>query len=158
MAIAVGIQHSASAIAKNTKSVAPAFPYKNFRLPDDLVPTHYKLDISIDLKTNFSHSGTVEISVNCAKPTNQIILHSAPSNNSRITKYSVTDSATKQSLQVVRKLESEQMIALQVATNLVKGKQYKLVFAFQGIIWSTHSVGFFRSVYKTSTNEERYVK
>jgi len=52
------------------------FDYQvNYRLPTDLVPTHYNLYWHPDLETG-SFTGQLRITINVVEATNQIVLHS----------------------------------------------------------------------------------
>ncbi|KAK6617705.1 hypothetical protein RUM44_005293 [Polyplax serrata] len=51
----------------------------SYRLPDNLVPEYYTVEILAnlaDLNKNFTFDGRVWIQMNCVKPTNKIVLHS----------------------------------------------------------------------------------
>ena len=53
---------------------AEDYPYKLARLPSDLIPSHYILDLDIDLKKD-NFTGTVTILLDCEGPTDKVIFH-----------------------------------------------------------------------------------
>lgn len=144
-----------STLAAAVASSSPWSSNTENRLPQTIIPSAYRLNISIDLETKFNFNGTVEIDVECKKTTNQIFLHSTKHN---ITKYSVIDSNTTSELTLKHKQENEerQQIELETTSNLVAGTKYTLKFTFEGFLSST-STGLYKSEYKTSKKQKMYV-
>ena len=58
----------------DTPLKADQYPYKQPRLPSDLIPSHYILDLDIDIKKE-NFTGTVTILLDCEGPTDQVIFH-----------------------------------------------------------------------------------
>ena len=65
---------SATQINIDTPVKTDQYPYKQPRLPSDLIPSHYIIDLDLDIqKENFT--GTVTILLDCEGPTDQVIFH-----------------------------------------------------------------------------------
>ena len=65
---------SATQIIIDSPVKTDQYPYKQQRLPSDLIPSHYIIDLDLDIqKENFT--GTVTILLDCEGPTDQVIFH-----------------------------------------------------------------------------------
>lgn len=130
------------------------FPYKEIRLPKDILPSTYKLYLRPDLSSTFDYNGRVAIDVTCVKATRYVILHHKKLD---IKKYQLLDSSQKE-VKVLRMLQNEknEQFLLETQDDLVAGEKYTVKLTFTGNL-SNKMAGFYRSSYKTKNGETRLV-
>lgn len=129
------------------------FPYKEIRLPKDIVPSNYKIWLKPVLKKKFPFNGRVTIDIKCVKATKNIILHSKKLD---ITRYTLADDAGNNvPLSRMVSNEKNEQILFEASSDLIEGKKYQLKLKFQGVL-SSANAGFYKSSYKTKNGEVRW--
>lgn len=132
------------------------FPYKNIRLPKDILPSTYKLYLRPDLSSTFDFNGRVAIDITCVKPTRYVILHHKKLDIKD--DYKLLDSSNNE-VKVLRMLQNEknEQFLLETEKDLEPGKKYTVKLTFTGNL-SNKMAGFYKSSYKTKKGETRLVK
>lgn len=136
-------------------TVAPGYPWSNIRLPGDLIPTHYNLELRVDLE-KFIFTGSVEIDVECKRDTDYVILHvnSLKISRSEVTITDVergafTEIYTQESVPV------NQFHVLQTVNPLRARRKYKIKFEkFEGKL-NDDLRGLYRSSYKDQDDQTK---
>lgn len=138
---------------ETTTSVDADFPWKSIRLPRTVLPESYDIFMHPNL-TTFKFSGSVDIVVRVTEETNFIVLHTKQLN---ISKPTVQIADTHSFVSVVESKQSvkQEQYYLRMEQPLAVGN-YLLRFLFDGVL-SDLLTGFYRSSYKTSQGETRYV-
>jgi hypothetical protein len=128
------------------------FPYKNIRLPKDILPTTYKVYLHPDLSSSFDYSGRIAIHIKCVKATKYVIFHYKKLD---IKSYRLLDSS-KKNVKVLRMLQSEknEQVLLELEDELQVGKEYTVKLTFTGDL-SNKMAGFYKSSYKTKEGKTR---
>ncbi|MDO8515809.1 MAG: M1 family peptidase, partial [bacterium] len=124
---------------------------KSCLLPDSVVPSHYELELTPDLK-NFTFQGYVAISVDVRKPTKTIVLHGADLEIIRCI-FSGADHRDDRPSSVSIDKETE-TITLSFEDELSVGKG-TVVIRYAGTL-NDKMAGFYRSAY-TVNGETRYL-
>jgi len=136
----------------------------NYRLPKDLMPSHYKLSIRPDIyggdPSKFGFSGSVIISFECKKTTNKIILHTR--------KLTLDEDSIK-----VSRAEGEgdnyevgklpewdsvrEFTTIPLKRDLLAGNMYKISMEFSGGIYSDLRGIYYSSYDIEGTDTPRYI-
>lgn len=128
------------------KTQKQTFPVINRRLPDDIQPEHYELQIETRLK-NWTFSGSVTILIKVKKSTSSIILHSLDHTNIKIT----IDEKKPKSFKVDPFL---QQLQIRLNKPMEVDKTYELKIKYDSVIY--HGLdGFYRSTFKHKGREYR---
>lgn len=139
-------------------------PIINYRLPDNLHPFLYELQIkpyigspSLYGNKSFTFTGEVSINFTCLIPTNKIVLHSK---NLDITKYSIesieSDSiANIELMPQFDKDEKTDFLTFYTTDTLESDSNYTLHIEFSGII-PNKLFGFYRSSYLNKEENKIY--
>lgn len=121
-----------------------------WRLPDDLVPSNYKLDMSVDLDPDFpAYAGVVDITVTVAAATDKIVLHKHKDLKTAVTQ--VVEKGTNTPVNVNGEPsfnEETQFYTIALSEQLAVGKEYTVSLEFDntlkkdlaGLYYSTYSV------------------
>ena len=132
------------------------FPHKDERLPVDLEPLSYKLDLRVNL-TRLRYSGVVKIKFLCKNATRFVILHSGDLD---ILNVSMTGrgKAREKGLRVQRivAFKKNQQLCIELRKVLRKGEVYFVTLEFKSKISNTLE-GFYKSSYSTKSGEKRYM-
>jgi len=121
------------------------------RLPKNVVPVNYVLELQPDLK-NFTFSGKVVIDVNVRAETTTVQLNSAELKFDKVT-YEHANGQTLESTNVA--LSDETEVATVTFGNALKVGSGKLHIVYTGIL-NDKLKGFYRSKYVHPSGEERY--
>ena len=129
-----------------------SFPYKNFRLPAYIRPSHY----SIDLRPKYNQlltDGNSSINITSSKKTNFIILHQK---FTTIHEVKVKD-ANGNSIKVVKvsQLLKYNFLYIQLENFLQPNHKYVIHLTFTSHIKTKVLHGFYRSQYRTSSGITR---
>lgn len=142
-----------SVVAENSENSKDAFPWKEFRLPKDVIPLHYDLSIHPNL-TTLTFAGIAKITVVVRQPTNSVILHSK---YLTITKTSLErkkgNGLVQEDLHLLEHPASEQ-IALKAADPLRPGENYTLYIAYNANL-SDSFHGFYKGSYRAPDGQIR---
>lgn len=129
----------------------------SYRLPRDILPEHYELDIITSLEPDFKFGGLVRIDVRCLRPTSQIILHS---NNLTIADKDVSvldgDSKEKIAISSIKYDLAKEFMQINTEQPLIEDKKYILSIEFTGIL-SNSLTGYYKSSYKNPNNEVKWL-
>jgi len=132
------------------------FPHKDERLPVDLEPLSYKLDLRVNL-TTLRYSGVVKIKLLCNNATRFVILHSEDLD---ILNVSMTGrgKAREKRLRAQRivAFKKNQQLCIELRKVLRKGEVYFVTLEFKSKI-SNRLEGFYKSSYSTKSGEKRYM-
>lgn len=129
--------------------VVSAVDKPSYRLPDNVVPKHYILDITTDLD-EFTFEGKVWIKVQCLNDTDTITLHVRSLN---ITKDEVKvdhiiseEEAEQMEIFSQQTMPENEFYVIKLAQGLVAGKNYIIHMPFHGIL-TEGLAGYYRSSY-----------
>ncbi|XP_041463117.1 aminopeptidase Ey-like [Lytechinus variegatus] len=143
-------------------SQAPLAPWEEPRLPGDLKPIHYELDIQIDIDHRQWFNGTVTVLIRCLRNTNIIIMHSKQLD--LIPGSASLEMLSRNGGSVLPRLSKEpwtylgnQYLVVELDGWLVQGEEYLFKIGFGAELVDQGLVGLFRSSYKTVTGETRYL-
>uniref|UniRef100_G1N5A0 Uncharacterized protein n=1 Tax=Meleagris gallopavo TaxID=9103 RepID=G1N5A0_MELGA len=122
------------------------------RLPSDVVPLHYDLDLQPNL-TTLKFTGSVKIMVNVTQVTKKIVLHSSGLN---ITKATITSSGGSQE-KAVELLEYplHDQIAVIAPESLLAGQNYTVNLEYSSNLSDTY-YGFYKISYKDENSKQRW--
>jgi len=134
------------------------FPWQKIRLPSNLVPEKYLVQLHPNL-TTFKFKGFVEMLLECKKSTSYVYFHAKNMDLTEIKLYKVDDQANKlgESLAIGEKwLESPklEMYAVKVEQKLKAGTRYILYVEFKATL-ADKLAGFYKSSYKNKKGEIR---
>ncbi|XP_071955339.1 aminopeptidase N-like [Antedon mediterranea] len=127
-----------------------------YRLPRDLIPSHYDLHVRTDL-VNFIFEGSVTITFTCESKTNYILLHSKQLAIDRNTAI-VIESNGGNVLKIVdlRFYPVNEYLLVELTDNMMVGREYNLTLSFNGNLTDSLN-GYYRSSYTTSQQEKRWL-
>ena len=130
------------------------FPHHDERLPNDLKPLSYKLDLRVNL-TTLRYGGTVTIEIICKNKTSFVILHSAELDilNVSIEKRGQTPE-NKIAIERILGFKKNQQLCIELREHLRRGVVYFLSLKFKSKISDT-LVGFYNSSYSTENEKKR---
>lgn len=137
-----------SSLAGPKPTVAPGYPWSDIRLPRDIVPSYYDVQLRVDLDT-FVFTGSVDIHVTVKHNTPYIIIHSHALNVSQ-GDVVVQDLETRAKKAIHRHIlvPVNQFHVLQLDNHLEASKKYLIRFAkFSGALQDDLR-GLYRSSYR----------
>ncbi|XP_014280242.1 aminopeptidase N isoform X2 [Halyomorpha halys] len=131
--------------------VAEVSALAGYRLPGNVKPTHYILEVLTELEDpNFKFSGEVWIKVECIQPTNTIILHSK---NLNITEEETTvkeivskDELVPMTVTSQKLVKENEFLIIKLEQNLKQGVMYIVHLTFAGPLLEDLA-GYYRSSY-----------
>ncbi|XP_072036065.1 aminopeptidase N-like [Amphiura filiformis] len=132
--------------------------WDNPRLPDDIVPLHYSIDLTIDLD-NFTFSGTSSMQIMCISKTNVILLHGKQLTiNTEKVRLELADDfvGTVPDVIDVRLYPENQFILVELEDTLEANSEYLLTVEFEGKL-QDDLVGLYRSSYTTPQGDKRWI-
>lgn len=140
---------------KPKPTVEPGLPWSSIRLPGNLVPSFYKLQLKVDLD-KFTFEGSVEIQVNVKNDFEYVIVHvnSLDITGSQVL---VRDLATDLEIDIIQRIpvKPNQFYVLHLAEPLMKGSNYLVRFGhFKGKLQDDLR-GLYRSSYKDQKGKTR---
>lgn len=139
-------------IKRDQRSSPDEFPWKDIRLPKDILPVTYRIYLKPDLATTFDFTGRVAIDVQCVKPTKYVILHFKKLD---INSFKLLDSNKKYAnVSRILKNQDHEQILLETQEELQAGKNYTLKLTFSGKL-SNSMAGFYKSSYKTKEGKTK---
>ncbi|XP_068743771.1 glutamyl aminopeptidase-like isoform X2 [Montipora capricornis] len=123
----------------------------NVRLPNNIVPDHYDVLLSIDLE-NSKFSGEVDILVNVTEPTENVLVHV---NKMNVSSALVVKASSGDQLEIQRKFwfEKNQFYVIILNSVLEKGTQYKIRMKFKAEL-TDDLAGLYKSTYKMRNGTE----
>ena len=129
------------------------FPHKDQRLPKDLKPLSYKLDLRVNL-TTLKYRGVVKARILCEKTTRYVILHCGDLDvlNVSVTAENNHDIAINRILA----FKEYQQLCVELKGDLCRGESYFVTIQFKNKI-SDKLEGFYKSWYRSETGEKRCV-
>ncbi|XP_035165369.1 leucyl-cystinyl aminopeptidase isoform X2 [Oxyura jamaicensis] len=128
------------------------FPWAKMRLPSDVVPLHYDLELQPNL-TTLKFSGSVKIVVNVLQVTRKIVLHSSGLN---ITKASLTSKGGSQAKPVeLLEYPLHDQIAIMAPEALLVGQNYTVNIEYSSNLSDTY-YGFYKISYKDENFKQRW--
>ncbi|XP_028399317.1 endoplasmic reticulum aminopeptidase 1-like [Dendronephthya gigantea] len=141
----LGINQSESDIDSDLEDDGP-------RLPTDVVPKAYDINIAVNLST-MTFSGEVKIIVLCKVPTDKIVLHAK---HMAITKTNVTKAKSGKLLEIKSKYMKPKYdhYVIELEQELQKHKKYVIIMKYSANI-SKSLDGFYKSYYTTELGERR---
>ena len=141
--------------SKPKPTVQPGLAWSNIRLPDNLVPSFYELQLKVDLD-NFEFEGSVEIQVDVTKSYEYVIVHV----NSLVimgSQVMVRNIETSEEIEILERIsvKPNQFYVLRMAEPLIKGNRYLVRFGeFRGTL-EDDLRGLYRSSYKDQQGNTR---
>eukprot|EP00057_Strongylocentrotus_purpuratus_P033627 XP_792139.4 PREDICTED: aminopeptidase N [Strongylocentrotus purpuratus] len=142
-------------------SPAPLSSWDKPRLPGDLIPTHYDLDIRIDIDDQQWFNGTIRVTMTCTRTTNLILLHAKKLD--MIAGTASLEAVTGQGVVVPGFLKEpwthaeNQYLVAELDGWLVAGEVYRFTIGFGAELVDQGLLGLYRSSYKTAAGETRYL-
>jgi puromycin-sensitive aminopeptidase len=131
----------------NHDDSAVAVAEKSVRLPETVLPEHYRITLSPDLK-RFTFAGEVDIDLRVKEATDTVVLNAV---DLAIRDAYVTDAAGTRLNGTVTIDKHAEQASISFAGKVGKGK-WRLHLAFKGEL-STKLAGFYRSTYKAGGKE-----
>lgn len=132
------------------------FPHKDLRLPKDLKPLSYKLDLRVNL-TTLKYSGVVKIRIVCDKTTRYVILHCGDLDVMNVSVTTAENSREKgMLLKRILAFKENQQLCIELREALRTGGVYYVTLEFKSKI-SDRLEGFYKSSYTTETGVKRSV-
>ena len=130
------------------------FPHGDDRLPKDLQPLSYKLDLRVNL-TTLRYSGVVQIKILCKNATRFVVLNSGDLDILNVS-LATAEKTREKGLVVERILafKKKQQLCIELKQALRKGEVYFVTLEFKSMI-SDRLEGFYKSFYVTETGEKR---
>uniref|UniRef100_A0A4X2KUF6 Aminopeptidase n=1 Tax=Vombatus ursinus TaxID=29139 RepID=A0A4X2KUF6_VOMUR len=138
-------------------------PWKYPRLPSDVVPLHYDLELWVHLQpdqveqSSKSFSGRLNITVKCVSPTTWVLIHSLRLDYQGATVLGPlpegpgADGEQRPMGQVavnnLWKFPEKEYLVMELRDTLKPGRHYVLQFDFSGLVNQTHRDGLFRNLY-----------
>lgn len=137
-----------SSTRQNNNSDSEQFVMDVFRLPTDVFPVSYTLEVSTDFE-NLAYSGRVEIDIQATAPTCHVILNSK---DLRITGIRVVDKKINTSLKLeeyylVEKNEQFVVVLNKTSKCLSANRLYTLKVEFEAPL-RNDMIGYYKSSYK----------
>ena len=131
------------------------FPHGDERLPKDLQPLSYKLDLRVNL-TILRYSGVVQIKILCKNATRFVVLNSGDLDILNVSLATAEKLTREKGLVVERILafKKNQQLCIELKQALRKGEVYFVTLEFKSMI-SDRLEGFYKSFYVTETGEKR---
>nr|XP_020822955.1 aminopeptidase Q isoform X2 [Phascolarctos cinereus] len=145
-------------------------PWKHPRLPSDVVPLHYDLELWVHLQpdqveqSSKSFSGRLNITVKCVSPTTWVLIHSLRLDYQGATVLGPlpespgADGEQRAVGQVavnnLWKFPEKEYLVMEMRDTLKAGRHYVLQFDFSGLVNQTHRDGLFRNLY----SDQRKIK
>ncbi|OXB83645.1 UNVERIFIED_CONTAM: hypothetical protein H355_015293 [Colinus virginianus] len=127
------------------------FPWAKIRLPSDVVPLHYDLDLQPNL-TTLKFTGSVKIVVNVTQVTKKIVLHSSGLN---ITKTTITSTGGQEKPVELLEYPLHDQIAVMTPESLLAGQNYTVNLEFSSNLSDTY-YGFYKISYKDENYKQRW--
>ncbi|KAM9167752.1 leucyl-cystinyl aminopeptidase isoform 1-T1 [Mergus octosetaceus] len=128
------------------------FPWAKMRLPSDVVPLHYDLELQPNL-TTLKFAGSVKIVVNVLQVTRKIVLHSSGLN---ITKASLASTGGRQAKPVeLLEYPLHDQIAIMAPEALLVGQNYTVNIEYSANLSDTY-YGFYKISYKDEDSKQRW--
>lgn len=143
-----------------TDEFGEPFSWQQIKLPSSIKPVHYHVHLRPNL-TSFEFSGNVKVLVKCTQNTRTIHIHSrdlhirghhvytVPTNNEDFEELPKASNSGRKSSKL-------QMFAIILEEELKAGEYYIVYIEFTSSL-SNGLSGFYKSSYKTKSNETRYV-
>lgn len=132
------------------------FPHKDLRLPKDLKPLSYKLDLRVNL-TTLKYNGVVKIQIACDQTTRYVILHCGDLDVTNVSVTTVENSREKgMLLKRILAFKEHQQLCIELRDALRKEGFYYVTLEFKSKI-SDRLEGFYKSSYTTETGMKRSV-
>ena len=140
---------------KPKPTVQPGLPWSKIRLPNNLVPSFYELQLKVDLD-KFTFEGSVDIQVEVKNTYEYVIVHvnSLDITGSLVV---VRDLATEEEIDIVERIpvKPNQFYVLRMAEPLMAGNRYLVRFGeFMGKLQDDLR-GLYRSSYKDQQGNTR---
>lgn len=130
------------------------------KLPTDLVPVKYALQLDIDADQLAFH-GNVNITMACTKRTNQINLHAhhdlhVDEENIEIVEYTEADNGKVSTLKIRRvdRVPKKPLLVIYFHDDLTVGATYEARISFKGMIWE-NTEGLFQGKYKSQDGDQQ---
>lgn len=145
-------KNQAGSSASGRDDVTPALP-KDVRIPPDLVPTYYNLELKPDIYSGdpdqFRHEGSVEIFLNCTKSTSVIIVHinDLTIDRSSIRVVSLTSGQSAPRLRHTEEDKARQFYKVYLTGQLQEGHRYSLFMTFSAKL-TNNLYGLYYSTYE----------
>ena len=140
-------------VTTTTTTTTLPVPKLNYRLPTDLVPSHYDVKVSFqfvtELDDSFPYDGEVTIEINCVKTTSKLVLHinEIDIDNSSLSLTGVSDSSFGE-LKAFRWSNdfTREFFVADLTKELKAGESYRLFMKYTGYLQDDDR-GFYRSSY-----------
>ncbi|CAK8674728.1 unnamed protein product [Clavelina lepadiformis] len=140
--------------ADQTSPSGPTGPWADVRLPKDLVPLHYVVDLQPNLEPvstdYYVFNGTSSVDFTVKNATSYIIIHSNKLNYSEVIVKEIETGMEQSSS--FSTYEPNQFLVVEMSTKLVVGKNYTLSTVFMGEL-ADDLGGLYRSSYTNEAKE-----
>lgn len=144
------------------------FPYRDIRLPANLLPLKYRVYLHPNITNNvFDFKGFVRIVVQCQSDTDSVILNmkGLTVHTAKLFKGEALEPAKDMNYDTVPLkdyINSDKyeflMLRVNDSATLVKDEKYTIYVKYEGKLSVDVLEGFYRSSYKTKNGETRYVE
>ncbi|XP_040576982.1 aminopeptidase N [Lepeophtheirus salmonis] len=123
----------------------------DFRLPGDVLPVNYNLNLSTQLTMGIAVDGFVKINIKCISVTNKITLHSR---QLEIHDVSVLSGTTNITSSWSTGITVNDFLIIELTESLVIDQTYSIEIQYQMKEWAT-KFGFFRKIYNNKKGETK---
>lgn len=130
-------------------------PYYSSRLPRDILPTDYYINLDVDLGKD-SYTGVVAIDLKCTKETQYFIFHSRKLNIKDV----VFASAMNTDHMKIKKIlwfAKNEMYIVEMKEKFQMGKEYAVKIEFEAE-FNQHLAGLYKSQYRGTDGKFRYLR
>ncbi|XP_055524204.1 aminopeptidase N [Wyeomyia smithii] len=127
------------------------------KLPSDLVPTNYTLLLEVNAE-DLSFHGNVNITMTCAKRTNQINLHAhhdlqVDEVNLEVFQHTQSGKSMPVKIRRIDRVPKKPLLVIYLQDDLSVGSLYEVRLLFKGEIWE-NTEGLFQGKYKQTSGDQ----
>ena len=127
-------------------------PYHSSRLPRDILPTDYYINLDVDLEKDF-YTGVVAIDLKCTKETQYFIFHSRKLKIKDVVFASAMNSDHMKIKKILWFVKNE-MYIIEMKEKFQKGKEYAVKIEFEAE-FNQHLAGLYKSQYRGTDGKFR---
>ncbi|XP_071495550.1 aminopeptidase Ey-like [Diadema antillarum] len=150
--------------ATSGTTLSPSTPWYNPRLPETLKPSHYDLELAIDLDGDTRFNGTITVTMICREATDVIVMHAKEldlaSGTARLERLNADgdhEGNVPGFLKEPWTYEENQYLVAELDGELQAGVEYRFTIDFSAPLIDGGLFGLYKSSYKTATGETRYL-
>ncbi|XP_065670521.1 endoplasmic reticulum aminopeptidase 1 isoform X1 [Hydra vulgaris] len=133
-------------------NIEKEFPINNSRLPPNLIPQDYFIDLNISLNSNY-FNGSVTILFNCIKKTNMIIFHGRKINLQNVSIFAKNGELTYKRVIYIKRYE---LFVIELDQYLEEEKLFELDLTYS-VVYGKSLAGLYKSNYTSHNGTQRTI-